>query len=118
MNMFGVSGNLMSLGALDFGLIVDGAVIIVEACLFSLQQENVSNYTARNGYTVLETSIKCVMYPFGELIILIVYSNFTLRGIEGKMFCQWHKLLHLLLHLHYCFFFILTYVPMMTAFFE
>jgi cobalt-zinc-cadmium resistance protein CzcA len=51
MNMFGVSGNLMSLGALDFGLIVDGAVIIVEACLFSLQQENVSNYTARNGYT-------------------------------------------------------------------
>jgi cobalt-zinc-cadmium resistance protein CzcA len=51
MNMFGVSGNL-SLGALDFGLIVDGAVIIVEACLFSLQQENVSNYNT------VETSIK------------------------------------------------------------
>jgi cobalt-zinc-cadmium resistance protein CzcA len=63
MNMFGVSGNLMSLGALDFGLIVDGAVI-VEACLFSLQQENVSNSQQEMDNTVLETSIKCVMYPF------------------------------------------------------
>jgi cobalt-zinc-cadmium resistance protein CzcA len=45
MNMFGVSGNLMSLGALDFGLIVDGAVIIVEACMFQLhvsRQQKVS----------------------------------------------------------------------------
>ena len=40
MNLFGVSGNLMSLGALDFGLIVDGAVIIVEACMFQLHISN------------------------------------------------------------------------------
>jgi cobalt-zinc-cadmium resistance protein CzcA len=51
MNMFGVSGNL-SLGALDFGLIVDGAVIIVEACLFSLHSRKTSQIIT------VETSIK------------------------------------------------------------
>jgi cobalt-zinc-cadmium resistance protein CzcA len=65
MNMFGVSGNLMSLGALDFGLIVDGAVIIVEACLFSLHSRKTSQITQQEmDNTVLETSIKCVMYPY------------------------------------------------------
>jgi cobalt-zinc-cadmium resistance protein CzcA len=47
MNIFGVSGNLMSLGALDFGLIVDGAVIIVEACLFSLHGKDKSSDHSR-----------------------------------------------------------------------
>jgi cobalt-zinc-cadmium resistance protein CzcA len=63
MNMFGVSGNLMSLGALDFGLIVDA--IIVEACLFSLHSRKTSQITQQEmDNTVLETSIKCVMYLF------------------------------------------------------
>jgi cobalt-zinc-cadmium resistance protein CzcA len=89
MNMFGVSGNLMSLGALDFGLIVDGAVI-VEACLFSLHSRKTSQITQQEmDNTVLETSIKCVMFPYLELIILIVYIPILLCVVlKEKCFDQ------------------------------
>jgi len=87
-----VSGNLMSLGALDFGLIVDGAVIIVENCIRRLAEEQ-----HRLGHllglrerleTVLDAT-KQVVRPsvFGVSIILLVYLPIlTLSGVEGKMF--------------------------------
>ncbi|MFV8376492.1 CusA/CzcA family heavy metal efflux RND transporter [Flavobacterium sp. LB1P71] len=118
MNMFGVSGNLMSLGALDFGLIIDGAVIIVEACLFSLHSRKTAQISQQEmDNTVLNTSIKMRnVSVFGELIILIVYIPiFTLRGIEGKMFLPMAQTIAFALF--GAFILSLTYVPMMTALF-
>jgi heavy metal efflux system protein len=87
-----VSGNLMSLGALDFGLIVDGAVIIVENCLRRLalyqhEQDELPDLKTRLDI-VREATIE-VIRPgvFGVIIITIVYIPiFALTGIEGKMF--------------------------------
>ena len=118
MNLFGVSGNLMSLGALDFGLIVDGAVIIVEACLFNLhsRKEGEISQNQMDGI-VLETSVRMRnVAVFGELIILIVYIPiFTLRGIEGKMFLPMAQTIAFALF--GAFVLSLTYIPMMTAIF-
>ncbi|NDP23160.1 MAG: efflux RND transporter permease subunit, partial [Paludibacter sp.] len=118
MNLFGVSGNLMSLGALDFGLIVDGAVIIVEACLFSLHSRKQGEITQNQmDGVVLETSTRMRnVAVFGELIILIVYIPiFTLRGIEGKMFLPMAQTIAFALF--GAFVLSLTYIPMMTALF-
>ena len=118
MNIFGVSGNLMSLGALDFGLIVDGAVIIVEACLFSLHSRKQGEITQNQmDGVVLETSVRMRnVAVFGELIILIVYIPiFTLRGIEGKMFLPMAQTIAFALF--GAFVLSLTYIPMMTALF-
>lgn len=88
----GVSGNLMSLGALDFGLIVDGAVIIVENCLrrFGLEQQRQGRLLSREErFRVAEEAAVEVIKPsiFGVLIITLVYVPiFSLTGIEGKMF--------------------------------
>ncbi len=87
-----VSGNLMSLGALDFGLIVDGAVIIVENCLrrFGMEQHRLGRLLTRDERFALTASATAeVIRPslFGVLIITIVYIPiFALTGIEGKMF--------------------------------
>ncbi|GGI25362.1 hypothetical protein GCM10008119_17280 [Pedobacter mendelii] len=93
MNTFGVSGNLMSLGALDFGLIVDGAVIIVEAVMHQLShhkkipslskisQEEMDGQVKHSAGKMMNSAV------FGQIIILIVYLPiFSLQGIEGKMF--------------------------------
>lgn len=88
----GVSGNLMSLGALDFGLIVDGAVIIVENCIAKLaeaQHRLGRTLTAKERFEVVFSASKEVRKAtmFGEAIITIVYLPiFALSGIEGKMF--------------------------------
>lgn len=90
MNLFGVSANLMSMGALDFGLIVDGAVIIVE----SLSHRFSNHFRGQNlsqtkmDEEVTEGSSKIMTSAvFGQIIILIVYIPiFALSGIEGKMF--------------------------------
>ncbi|MEQ8289800.1 MAG: CusA/CzcA family heavy metal efflux RND transporter [Gammaproteobacteria bacterium] len=88
----GVSGNLMSLGALDFGLIVDGAVIIVENCLRRLSLYQQEEKTLPNLTTRLQIVKKAtleVIRPgvFGVIIITIVYIPiFALTGVEGKMF--------------------------------
>jgi heavy metal efflux system protein len=88
----GVSGNLLSLGALDFGIIVDGAVIIVENCMRRLagrQHELGRALTRAERFdTVFEASKEVRRATmFGELIIMIVYLPIlTLTGIEGKMF--------------------------------
>jgi heavy metal efflux system protein len=87
-----VSGNLMSLGALDFGLIVDGAVIIVENCVRRLAEEQHRLgrvLTHGERFTVVLAASKEVRRAtmFGELIIMIVYLPvLTLTGVEGKMF--------------------------------
>lgn len=88
----GVSGNLLSLGALDFGIIVDGAVIIVENCMRRLagRQHELGRVLTRaeRFETVFEASKEVRRATmFGELIIMIVYLPIlTLTGIEGKMF--------------------------------
>jgi heavy metal efflux system protein len=87
-----VSGNLMSLGALDFGLIVDGAVIIVENCLRRLgEAQALTRRLPELGerLSIVSAATREVIRPsvFGVLIILVVYLPiFTLAGIEGKMF--------------------------------
>ncbi|EWS98286.1 cation transporter [Pseudoalteromonas sp. SCSIO_11900] len=87
-----VSGNLMSLGAIDFGLIVDGAVIVVENCLRQLgiaQHKHGRLLTLSERLEVVTSATKEVFSPavFGILIIMLVYLPlFALSGVEGKMF--------------------------------
>src|SRR5690606_771113 len=87
-----VSANLMSLGALDFGIIVDGAIVIIENCIRHLGKEQV-----RLGRTLTLSERLVVVFAaskearqalfFGEFIIIIVYLPiFALSGVEGKMF--------------------------------
>lgn len=94
MNFFGVSGNLMSLGAIDFGLIVDGAVIIVESVVHRITMSKTHHQgIARLSQpemdeTVFESAKRMMSSAtFGQIIILIVYVPImALVGIEGKMF--------------------------------
>lgn len=119
MNVFGVSANLMSLGAIDFGLIVDGAVIIVEATLHFLVVKHVAGkLTQQQMDDAVEGSAKKMMSSaaFGQIIILIVYLPIlSLQGIEGKMFRPMAQTVGfailgaLILSL--------TYIPMMSALF-
>lgn len=84
----GVSANLMSLGALDFGLIVDGAVIIVENCIRRLSHSG-QTLALRERLEVVYDATREVIRPslFGVAIITVVYIPiFTLSGVEGKMF--------------------------------
>ncbi|MBL7682911.1 MAG: CusA/CzcA family heavy metal efflux RND transporter [Flavipsychrobacter sp.] len=90
MHVFGVSANLMSLGAIDFGLIVDGAVIIVEAVMHHLGMRKMAGKLSQKEMDkeVYQSASKIrSSAAFGEIIILIVYIPIlTLVGIEGKMF--------------------------------
>ncbi|MDO8862057.1 CusA/CzcA family heavy metal efflux RND transporter [Haliea sp. E1-2-M8] len=86
-----VSANLMSLGALDFGLLVDGAIIIVENCLRRLSQASTANrvLAVRERLDVVFEATREVIRPalFGVFIITVVYLPiFALEGVEGKMF--------------------------------
>ena len=88
----GISANLMSLGALDFGLIVDGAVIIVENCIRRLAEagrDRAEPLALRERLEVVSEATRQVVRPsvFGVMIILIVYVPIlALTGVEGKMF--------------------------------
>ncbi|QFG52878.1 efflux RND transporter permease subunit [Chryseobacterium sp.] len=121
MNFFGVSGNLMSLGALDFGLIVDGAVIIVEAILHRLHGPTLQNKslltTTEMDETVQSSAGKMMNSAvFGQIIILMVYLPIlTLEGVEGKMFKPMAQTV--IFALLGAFILSLTYVPMMSAMF-
>ena len=91
MHVFGVSGNLMSLGAIDFGLIVDGAVIIVEATLHHMAVRSTFRRTLTQAemddQVQLSAGKMMKSAAFGQIIILIVYLPIlSLVGIEGKMF--------------------------------
>lgn len=87
-----VSGNLMSLGALDFGLIVDGAVIIMENCIrrFGIEQHKLKRLLSKEErFKLTAAAASEVIRPslFGVLIITVVYIPiFALTGVEGKMF--------------------------------
>jgi len=85
-----VSGNLMSLGAIDFGLIVDGAVIVTDNALLRLSQRNAKGtLSLKQRLEVVISSTREVMQPamFGVFIIMLVYLPiFALEGVEGKMF--------------------------------
>ena len=117
MNIFGVSGNLMSLGAIDFGLIVDGAVIIVESVLHQIQQHvSVHQKTENSIDSIVESSSSKMIQSavFGQAIILIVYIPIlTLVGIEGKMFKPMAQTV--CFALIGAFILSLTYVPVMSA---
>lgn len=95
MNIFGIDANLMSLGAIDFGIIIDGAVIIVEYIAFQItaqsakiksltkedQQADIDTITLKSSSKMMNSAI------FGQLIILIVFIPIlSLSGVEGKMF--------------------------------
>ena len=116
MRMFDVSGNLMSLGAIDFGMIVDGAIIIVEAVVARMALANdtqIQNF----DQLVYESSSKIrKSAAFGEIIIMIVYlPMMTLVGIEGKMFRP--MAMTIFFAILGAFILSLTYVPMMSAVF-
>lgn len=120
MNLFGVSGNLMSLGALDFGLIVDGAVIIVEAVMHqfghSKHYQGITRLTSHQMDTEVKLSAGKMMNSavFGQVIILMVYLPiFALQGIEGKMFKPMAQTVAFALL--GAFILSLTYIPMMAT---
>jgi heavy metal efflux system protein len=123
MNLFGISGNLMSLGAIDFGLIVDGAVIIVESVVsrIALSRHNDPGVTRLSAKQMDETvlgSAKRMMSSatFGQAIILIVYFPvLALVGIEGKMFRPMAQVVTFALL--GAAILSLTYVPMASALF-
>ncbi len=122
MNLFGVSGNLMSLGALDFGLIVDGAVIIVEAVMHQLSDNKKFGSLLKIEQPQMDDEVKYSASKmmnsavFGQVIILIVYLPiFTLQGIEGKMFKPMAQTVAFALI--GAFILSLTYIPMMSALF-
>jgi cobalt-zinc-cadmium resistance protein CzcA len=114
-----VSANLMSLGALDFGLIVDGAVIITENALRKLAERQ----TARRGVLPLSERLAAVRAAaeemiapsvYGQAIIILVYTPLlTFSGVEGKMFEP--MALTVILALVAAFVLSLTFVPAMIA---
>ncbi|MDY4020100.1 MAG: CusA/CzcA family heavy metal efflux RND transporter [Prevotella sp.] len=122
MKTFGVGGNLMSLGALDFGIIVDGAVIIVE-CVTTF----IVSYGKSTGKVKLSQADMDIVVSkgsnkirksaaFGEIIIMTVYVPlFTLVGIEGKMFRP--MAMTVFFAVLGAFILSLTYVPMASSLF-
>jgi heavy metal efflux system protein len=118
MNAFGVSGNLMSLGAIDFGLIVDGAVIIVEAVMHHLTGSKLTriNQVQMNEEVKISASRMMSSAAFGQIIILIVYLPImALVGVEGKMFRPMAQTVSFAIL--GAFLLSLTYVPMITSLF-
>ena len=116
---FGISGNLMSLGAIDFGIIVDGSVIIVENCLRRLsdkQREMGRLLTTDERLEVARSASLEVRRAtvFGETIIIMVYVPIlALTGVEGKLF---HPMaLTVIFALTAAFILSLTFVPAMVA---
>ncbi|WP_395053834.1 CusA/CzcA family heavy metal efflux RND transporter [Flavobacterium sp.] len=126
MNAFGISGNLMSLGAIDFGIIVDGAVIIVEATMHHLYRKKVKSSVEIDSKFYTQQEMDSEVYnsaskirnsaAFGEIIILIVYLPIlALVGTEGKMFRPMAMTVGFAVI--GAFLLSLTYVPMMSALF-
>lgn len=120
MNRFGVSGNLMSLGAIDFGLIVDGAVIVVEAILHRFAHGRLFRDTAVVTQQTMDAEVNASTGAmirsavFSQIIILIVYFPIlSLQGIEGKMFKP--MAFTVAFAILGAFLLSVTYVPMMSA---
>ncbi len=126
MNVFGVSANLMSLGAIDFGLIVDGAVIIVESVIFHLAHKKLTKYNSSETGLLTQKEMNDEVFDsaskirrsaaFGEIIILMVYLPIlSLVGIEGKMFRPMAQTV--IFAILGALILSLTYVPMASALF-
>jgi len=118
MRVFGVSGNLMSLGAIDFGLIVDGAVIIVEATMHHLGLGKATRLNQQQMDDEVKTAASRMMNSaaFGQIVILIVYLPIlALVGVEGKMFKPMAQTVSFAIL--GAFVLSLTYVPMVSALF-
>jgi cobalt-zinc-cadmium resistance protein CzcA len=119
MNTLKVSGNLMSLGALDFGLIVDGAVIIIENCLRRLaerqhQEGRLLTLRERLDETVQASHEMIRPTVYGQAIIFLVFAPLlTFTGVEGKTFSP--MAITLMLALGAAFILSLTFVPAMVA---
>lgn len=117
----GISGNLMSLGALDFGLIVDGAVIITENCLSRLAHRQHTEgriLTLRERLHEVMVASREMIQPsvFGQAIIIMVYIPLlTFTGVEGKMFEP--MAMTVIFALIAAFVLSLTFVPAMLAIF-
>ena len=119
MNVMNISGNLMSLGALDFGLIIDGAVIIVENNLrrhaerqaqkgLLLSQEERMDQVVRSTQEMVRPTV------YGQAIIFLVFLPcLTFQGVEGKMFSP--MVITLMLALASAFVLSLTFVPAVIA---
>ena len=124
MNIFGIDANLMSLGAIDFGIIIDGAVIIVEFIAFQIahksshlvgltkedQQIQIDEITYKSASKMMNSAV------FGQLIILIVFIPIlSLSGVEGKMFKPMAMTFSFALvgAMLFCF----TYVPVISSLF-
>jgi cobalt-zinc-cadmium resistance protein CzcA len=119
MNAFRVPGNLMSLGALDFGLIVDGAVIIIENCLARLahrQEHEGRLLTLRERLEETMRASQEMIKPtvFGQAIILLAFAPLLMfTGVEGKTFSP--MAITIMLALVAAFILALTFVPAMVA---
>ena len=118
MKLFGVWANLMSLGAIDFGILVDGAVIIVESMIFHLHRKNLIgtklDIQKRNELAYTSSSKMMNSAFFGQVIILIVFIPvLALQGVEGKMYIPMAMTFGfaVLGVVVLC----LTYIPMMVA---
>ncbi len=121
MKTFGIGGNLMSLGAIDFGMIVDSAVIIVEAVVTHINRSlppapsqegggSLDRIVAKASYTMMSSA------AFGQMIIMVVYIPIMLlTGIEGKMFRP--MALTVFFAILGAFILSLTWVPMASALF-
>ncbi|MCO6176310.1 CusA/CzcA family heavy metal efflux RND transporter [Flavobacterium sp. NRK F10] len=124
MNIFGIDANLMSLGAIDFGIIIDGAVIIVEFIAFQIssksqhlktidkenRQSEIDEITLKSASTMMNSAV------FGQLIILIVFIPIlSLSGVEGKMFKPMAMTFSFAIvgAMLFCF----TYVPVVSSIF-
>lgn len=136
MKAFGVDGNLMSLGAIDFGMIVDSAVIIVEAVVTHINRGDfsqpgvraayIARHTAGGGFALTQAEMDAEVHysasrirqsaAFGEIIIMIVYIPLmALVGIEGKMFRP--MAFTVFFAILGAFILSLTYVPMASSLF-
>ncbi|MBA4804821.1 MAG: CusA/CzcA family heavy metal efflux RND transporter [Brevundimonas sp.] len=119
MNRFGISANLLSLGALDFGLIVDGAVVVIENTMRRLglrRSEAGRALTAAERLSVAAASAREMARPaaFGQAIILLVYAPLLMfEGVEGKMFGPMAATVMLALGAAFVLSF--TFVPAMAA---
>ncbi|MBF8178763.1 CusA/CzcA family heavy metal efflux RND transporter [Herminiimonas contaminans] len=119
MNSLHISGNLMSLGALDFGLIIDGAVIIVENSLRRLaerQHREGRTLVLKERLEEVVASSREMLRPtiYGQLVIFLVFLPcLTFQGVEGKMFSP--MVITLMLALVSAFVLSLTFVPALIA---
>ncbi len=119
MNSLKISGNLMSLGALDFGLIIDGAVIVVENTLRRIaerQRREGRTLAGAERLTEVVASSQEMIRPtiYGQIVIFLVFVPcLTFQGVEGKMFSP--MVLTLMLALASAFVLSLTFVPALAA---